>query len=72
MIVLYYDAIEILVELIRIYIHKEKLVCFVENKPSLRLALIPVQKDELLKDGGKFFFVPGLVAEKMRQSFPDR
>ena len=44
----------------------------IENKPGERLALLPVQKYELLKDGGEFFFVPGLVAQEAGESLPDR
>jgi hypothetical protein len=42
MIVLYYDAIEILVELVRVHVGEEKLRRSIENKPGKRLALIPV------------------------------
>jgi len=71
MIVLYYKAIEIFIKPIRVHISKHKLSMGMNNKPGTRLALIPVQKDELLEDGGELHFVAGRVAHKIRQSFPD-
>ena len=57
--ILYYDAIESFVELVGVHVGKKKLIWLVEDEPGERLALLPVQEDELLEDGGKLFFCSG-------------
>ena len=51
---------------------EKQMIWSIENEPGKRLALLPVQKYELLKDGGEFFFVPGLVVQEAGESLQDR
>jgi hypothetical protein len=67
--ILYYDAIEIFIELIGVHVREEKLVRLVEDEPGERLALLPVQEYELLEDGGEFFFCSGACSSGSGREF---
>jgi len=60
--ILYYNAIELFLELVGVHVGKDKLIRGVDNEPGSRLAMLLVEEHELLKDSGELCLLPGLVA----------